>query len=415
MKSLRIALLSLVVLSMVGCSTVIVRRVDMTPPKQSSRTIPEEQLLDVGIVVFESNIPELYDDIIEANITPEVRRAEANWIVNYAKDYLQATGNWGAVRAIPEPSLAVDLLITGGILHSDGERQVLKIKATDSRGVVWFDDIFDARASKYSYEPDVPRDIDPFQTNYRELADKLLEYQESLTPEEILEIRSTTLVRYGKAVVPAAFGDYVVEDKNGRFRLNRLPTLDDPTMSNVRQLLERELVIIDTLDESFDRFAANMDEPYWFWREGSYPVAIAFREERQRSKTRIASGIVAAIVGAYFQRQTGGLREIGGYAGVIAGGTEIVGGVQDRANAKIHQETLHEIGISASQQISPMTIELENATISLQGTFEEQYEKAIEYIRETYQKELGNIPDPDSSTDESTGEGTADEFIQDTE
>jgi len=415
MKTLRIVLLSLVMLSMVGCSTVIVRRVDLTPPKQSSRTIPEDQLLDVGVVVFDSNVPELYDDIIEANITPEVRRAEANWIVNYAKEYLQETGNWGAVRAIPKPSLAVDLLITGGILHSDGESQVLKIKATDSRGVVWFDDVFEARASKYSYEAGVPRDIDPFQTNYRNLSDRLLEYQESLTPEEILEIRSTTLVRYGKDVVPEAFGDYVVRETNGRYRLNRLPTPDDPTMSNVRQLLERELVIIDTLDESFDRFATNMDEPYWFWREQSYPLAIAFREERQRSKTRIASGIVLAIVGAYFQRQTGGLSEVGGYASVIGGGTEILGGVQDRANAKISQEALHEAGISASQQISPMTIELENATITLQGTFEEQYEKAVKYIRETYLKELGHIPDPDSSTDESTGEETTDEFIQDPE
>ena len=415
MKSLRIALLALVVLSMVGCSTVIVRRVDLTPPKQSSRTIPEEQLLDVGVVVFDSNVPELYDDIIEANITPEVRRAEANWIVNYAKEYLQATGNWGAVRAIPSPSLAVDLLITGGILHSDGESQVLQIKATDSRGVVWFDDIFEARASKYSYEAGVPRNIDPFQTNYRELSDKLLEYQESLTPEELLEIRSTTLVRYGKDVVPEAFGDYVLRERNGRYRLNRLPTPDDPTMFNVRQLLERELVIIDTLDESFDRFATNMDEPYWFWREQSYPIAIAFREERQRSKTRIASGIFLAIIGAYFQRQTGGLSEIGGYASVIGGGTEILGGVQDRNTAKLQQERLHEIGTSAAQQISPMTIELENATITLQGSFEEQYEKAVKYIRETYLKELGIIPDPDSSTDESIGEETTDEFIQDLE
>ncbi len=415
MKSLRIALLALAVLSMVGCSTTIVRRVDLTPPKQSSRPIPEDQLLDVGVVVFDSNIPELYDDIIEANITPEIRRAEANWIVNYTKEYLQATGNWGAVRAIPEPSLAVDLLITGAILHSDGESQVLQIKATDSRGVVWFDDIFEARASKYSYEAGVPRNIDPFQTNYRELSDKLLEYQESLTPEEVLEIRSTTLVRYGKDVVPEAFGDYVLQETNGRYRLNRLPTPDDPTMSNVRQLLERELVIIDTLDESFDRFATNMDEPYWIWREQSYPLAIAFREERQRSKTRIASGIVLAVVGAFFQRQTGGLNEIGGYTAVIGGGTEILGGVRNRNDAKLDQERLHEIGISASQQISPMTIELENATITLQGTFEEQYEKAVKYIRETYQRELGNIPDPDSSMDESTGEETTDEFIQDTE
>lgn len=415
MTLLRYALLVLLTLSMLGCSTVTVRRVDLQPPKQSSRTIPEEQLLDVGVVVFDSNIPTLYDDLIEANITPEVRQAEANWVANYTKDYLQATGNWGAVRAIPEPSLVVDILITGRILHSDGERQVLKVKVTDSRGVVWLDEIFEGLASKYSYEPDAPFEIDPFQTSYRELSDKLLAIQESLTVEEILEIRSTTLVRYGKEVVPEAFGDYVVEKKNGRYTLNRMPTPDDPTLANVEQLLERELILIDTLDEYFDRFATDMHEPYRHWRKETYGTAIELREERVRSKTRLTTGVLLAFFGALAQRQSGGLTEIGGYAGVIGGATEILGGIQDRANAKLHQERLQELGISAGQELSPVTIELENATISLQGTYEDQYEKAIKYIRESYQQELGNSPNTGSSTDESSGEETTDEFIQESE
>ena len=415
MKILRIALLALVTLSMLGCSTVIVRRVDMQPPKQTSKTIPEEQLLDVGIVVFDSNIPELYDDIVEANITPEVRRAEANWIANYTKDYLQATGNWGAVRAIPEPSIAVDLLITGGILHSDGERQVLEVIVSDSRGVVWIHEIFETFASKYAYGSDVPIEIDPFQTNFRALSDKMLAYQETLSPEEIHEIRNTTLIRYGKEIVPEAFGDYVTEDANGRFTLNRMPTPDDPTMAKIQQLLERELILIDTLDEYFDVFANGMEEPYRHWREGTYSEAIAKREELQRSKTRLRSGVVIAVLSALAQRQSGSLTEIAGYAGVIGGATEIIGGIQDRANAKVHQERLEELGQSAGQQISPITIQLENATISTKGTYDEQFEKIIKIIRESYQKELGNIPVPDISTDESTEEDTTDEFIQDPE
>lgn len=415
MKILRFTLLTLVTLSMLGCSTIIVRRVDVQPPKQSSEAIPEDQLLDVGIVVYDSNIPELYDDMIEANITPEIRRAESNWIANYTKDYLQATGNWGAVRAIPEPSLAVDLLITGRILHSDGERQVLEINVTDSRGVVWLDEVFEAYASKYVYEPDVPLEIDPFQTNYRSLSDKLLAYQESLSDEDIYEIRNTTLVRYGKEVVPEAFGDYVVQEKNGRYRLNRIPTPDDPTMANVRQLLERELILIDTLDEYFDQFANDMETPYRHWREGTYSEAIAMREELNRSKTRLRSGIVLAVLSALAQRQSGGLTEIAGYAGVIGGATEIIGSVQDRANAVSHRERLQELGSSTGREISPITIQLENSIISTQGTYTEQFEKVIKIIRESYQKELGNIPDPDHSPDESTEEDTTDEFIQEIE
>ena len=415
MKFFHYALIALVTVSMLGCSTVIVRRVDMQPPKQASEPIPEEQLLDVGVVVFDSNIPELYDELIEANITPEVRQAEANWIANYTKDYLQATGNWGAVRAIPEPSLAVDILITGRILHSDGDRQVLEVKVTDSRGVVWLEEVLEGLASKYAYEPGVPYEIDPFQTNYRELSDKMLAYQESLATEDILEIRNTTLVRYGKAVVPEAFGDYVIEEKNGRHTLIRKPTPDDPTMANVAQLLERELILVDTLDEYFDRFANDMHESYWHWRGETYSEAIALREETSRSKTRLTSGILLAVLGALAQRQSGGITEIGGYAGVIGGATEILGGIQDRANAKIHQERLQELGISAGQELSPVTIELENATISLQGTYEEQFEKAIKYIRESFLREQGDNPVTGGSTDELNGEDTTDEFIQDTE
>lgn len=415
MTSLRYALLALLVLSMLGCSTVVVRRVDLQPPEQSNRTIPEEQLLDVGVVVFDSNIPLLYDDLIEANITPEVRQAEANWVANYTKDYLQATGNWGAVRAIPEPSLVVDVLITGRILHSDGERQVLEVRVTDSRGVVWFDEIYEGLASKYSYEPDAPVEIDPFQTNYRVLANTMLAYQESLSVDDILEIRNTTLVRYGKEVVPEAFGDYIIEEKNGRYTLNRIPTRDDPTMANVEQLLDRELFLIDTLDEFFDRFASDMHEPYLHWRKETYGTAIALREERVRSKARLTSGILMAIFGAAAQRQTGGLTEIGGYAAVIGGATEMLGGIQDRANAKLHQERLQELGISAGQELSPVTIELENATISLKGTFQEQYERAIKYVRDRHAQELGINPETGSSTDESSGEKTTDEFIQESE
>lgn len=410
MKVVRVALLALVTLSMLGCSTVIVRRVDMQPPKQASEPIPEDQLLDVGVVVFDPNIPEDYDDIIEANITPEVRRAEANWIANYIKDYLQATGNWGAVRAIPEPSLAVDLLIRGRILHSNGERQVLEINVTDSRGVVWIDEVFDSYASKYSYEPDVPVEIDPFQTNYKTLSNKLLEYQESLSPDVIHEIRMTTLVRYGKEIVPEAFGEYVIEERGGRYTLKRIPSSDDPTMAAVRLLLVREQGVIDQLDEYFDQFANDMEDPYRHWREGTYGEAIAMREELARSKARLRSGIVLAVISALAQRQSGGLTEIAGYAGVIGGATEILGGIQDRANAKVHQERLQELGDGAGREISPMIIQLENSTISTQGTYAEQFERVIEIIRKNYQKELGNIPE-EESPDESIEEDTTDEFI----
>ena len=94
----------------------------MTPPQQADSTVPENLLLDVGVAVFDPNVPEDYDEQIEENIAPEVRRAESNYVAYYLKNLLQSTGNWGAVRVVPRSTNAVDLIVSGSILHSDGER-----------------------------------------------------------------------------------------------------------------------------------------------------------------------------------------------------------------------------------------------------------------------------------------------------
>ena len=63
-----------------GCATQTVRTVDMTPPKQLAQSLPEDQLLDVGISTFIGNIPEDYDERIAKIISPEIRRAEIQYL-----------------------------------------------------------------------------------------------------------------------------------------------------------------------------------------------------------------------------------------------------------------------------------------------------------------------------------------------
>ena len=135
-----------------GCVSETIRTVDMTPPRQSAQIIPEEQLLDVGVAIFEANVPETYDEQIEAMVQPDIRRAEANYIPYVLKNLLQSTGNWGAVRVVPRATHAVDVTVTGKILHSDGEKLVVEMAVEDARGMQWFAGTYETLASKYSYE-----------------------------------------------------------------------------------------------------------------------------------------------------------------------------------------------------------------------------------------------------------------------
>ncbi len=402
-----------------GCVNTTFREVDVAPPRSLGHTLDEENLLDVGVAVFDSNIPQAYDDIVTENITPEVRRAEANFIANYAKDFLQSTGNWGAVRVLPEAAQVVDVLIEGGILHSDGERQVLAVRVVDSRGEVWIETWYETLASKYNYDEDQQNRSDPFRKTYRLIANDMLDFMESLSNEEIQHIRNTTLMRHARELNPDAFGNYVSVDTSGKYELTRLPTSDDPNMRRVLQVLERYLLFVDTLDEHYSNFAANMERPYNSWRKATYSDALALRENRNKSRTRLIAGAMMVLGGAIMQRSSHTPTEYGGYSSVIGGATEILGGIQNLENVRMHASALHEFGVAAAREISPHTIELENSTISLQGTAKEQLSQLKTFLRELYFQDLGLPVEDDDQAQESdthnqaSGEKVTEEFFQD--
>src|SRR6056297_341832 len=182
-------LIGLLVLS--GCVSREVRTVDMTPPERLGYVQAEDDLLDVGVAVFDPNVPESYDEQIERLIQPDIRQAEANYVPYFAKNLLHSTGNWGAVRVVPRPTHAVDVTVSGRILASDGETMEIEATVEDARGEVWFTRRYEALASKYAYDATVPRDIDPFQAIYKNLADDMLAHRQALSEEEVETIRAT--------------------------------------------------------------------------------------------------------------------------------------------------------------------------------------------------------------------------------
>ena len=387
---------ALAVLTVVGgCASHTVRLVDMTPPEQLD-DVPEEMLLDVGVVVFDANVPVAFDDQVARNIAPEVRRAEANFMPYFAKNLLQSTGNWGAVRVVPNETHAVDVTVAGTIVHSDGERMILDVEVHDARGVRWFGSTYEALASKYAYGDTIPPDIDPFQPIYRRLADDMLAYLKTLSPEDVLAIRTAAEMKFAIDLSPDAFEGYVVQTAPGVFDIRRLPAQDDPMLDRVRKVREREYIFIDTLDEYFDSFHARMYPTYQGWRLETYDTAIAYRQQREKVRRKAIAGVVGITAGVLGQAQ--GSTTAARYAGavsIIGGATLAVGAIRDLDKARSHANVLRELGISAEAEISPHTIELENRTLRLQGTVQAQYQELRRILRELYYQELG-LPLPES-------------------
>jgi uncharacterized protein YdeI (BOF family) len=371
-----------------------VRSVDMTQPQSATETVPESLLLDVGVAVFDANVPEDYDQQVEQHISPDVRHAEGVYIAYVLKNTLQGTGNWGAVRVVPRPTNAVDVNLSGEILESDGARLKVAATVTDASGKQWFSRDYEALASKYAYDPSVPPDIDPFQAIYRQIADDMLEYRQQLTAADVSRIRVIAEMKFAQDFAPDAFAGYVQTDKKGHVVVKRLPATDDPMLARVRKVREREYAFIDTLDEYYAEFDRAMRKPYQEWRSSTYSEAIAFRELQAQSRARMLAGTLALIGGVAGEFASDDPNvNAAGWVGVVAGAMTLKSALNKRAEAQIHAEVLQELGASAEAEIAPHSIELENETVRLTGTVDAQYAELRRILRQAYYEELG-LPAP---------------------
>ena len=400
MRILTSAITIVSALALVGCVTESVRTVDMTPPKQFSGIQDEALLLDVGVAVLDPNIPETFDEQVEQLVNPDIRRAEAQFMPYFAKNLLQSTGNWGAVRVVPRATHAVDVTVTGRIVQSDGERLIQAFTVTDARGVVWFTKTYRAEASKYAYSPTVPPDIDPFQANYKQLADDMLAYRESLDEAAVRAIRATAEMRFARDFAPDAFNTHVQSQPDGGFELLRLPAEEDPMLGRVRRVREREYVFIDTLDEYYANYHRQMYGAYQNWRAATYSEAASLRELKAQARSRTWAGVAAigAGVGGIYESDNPFI-DATGLVAIGAGAALIKNAVAKRNEAAMQAEALQELGVAAEGEIMPHTMELENETVRLQGTVDEQYRELRKILRQLYFEDLGlpTPPTPDAS------------------
>src|SRR3954471_23713957 len=111
-------------LVLAGCVTSETKPVPKVAAVQATVHIPEAELLDVGIRVFDPGIPKNIEGDDEAlakkRIYPDLRKAEARYIPTLLRETLEGTAQWGAVRVIPNNAEFVDVIVTGKLVDSNG-------------------------------------------------------------------------------------------------------------------------------------------------------------------------------------------------------------------------------------------------------------------------------------------------------
>ena len=375
-----------VLLLTTACNSTTVVTANSTPARQSTVYMPPELLLDIGILPFAPGIPDSEEALEKERIVPDVRRAESRYIAYQLKDTLERTGNWGAVRVTPEPSSAVDLELTGEIVISDGERLEARVRAEDSRGVVWLDKVYEDNASKYSYDQPIE---DPFQDFYNQIADDLLAYRDRVSTDEITNIRQVSQLTYAASLSEEAFGSYL--DTSGRrVTVNQLPSDSNAMLERVNRIKEREYLFIDTLDDYYGRFYRDMKPSYDEWRYATYDEAVRLRQMKKQARNRLLGGAAMIAGGLYAGSESGTYAGQAASVGVVVGGIgAIKSGLERQKEAEIHEESLRELSQSLGAEIAPHVLDIEGRTIELTGTADAQYEQWRRILKEIYAEETG--------------------------
>ena len=367
-----------------GCATT---KVGPTSILQAPQEIPEDQLLDVGIVVF-STEPMTVEETRKKGTNAEIRKAEQNFLPYHLKSTLQQSSQWGAVRVLPAETDSVDLLITGRILESNGATIQVRIDARDAAGKVWLAKTYEAEATPASYAALQMDEKDAFQDLYNRIANDLAEQRLKLTAQEAKTLRTVSQLRFANRFAPEAYEGYLKKEPGDALAVNRLPAEGDPMMARLLMIREREHLFVDALNQQYESFYARMWPSYESWRKSNLDEQLARQKIERDALIRQVGGallLAGAIAMGAGRREIGPL-EIGM---AIIGGQVIVNGFNVSKQAEMHSESIRELSETFGSEMKPILVEFEGQTYELTGPAEEQFKRWRELLREIYRTETG--------------------------
>ncbi|MEH6589771.1 MAG: hypothetical protein V7746_05935 [Halioglobus sp.] len=330
-----------------------------------SKAVPESALLDVGLVIFDPGIPEDRSTHAKLGIFPDIRKAEARYLPYILRQVLVDTQVWGAVRVLPGPEKSTQLMLTGKILQSDGERLVVAVKATDATGRTWLDKIYHDQASESDYPVAAGRE--PYGDLYRQIANDLMAVQQQLSPADFSAIKNVALLQYAASLSPDAFNGFVAKAEDGTLQAVRLPSADDPMLARVERIQNQEYLFIDNTDEQYQTLYDSMSPTYNLWRQNGREMAI-YKEEYE---ARVAS------------------RDKDGRRGTYAAMSQTYN-VYKRS--KEHEQDLDELAQGFNNEVAPTVMEVEGKVFRLNGTLESQYGEWRSILRSIFALETGLTP-----------------------
>jgi len=376
-----------------GCSVNEVVVAEETKLVVAESPVDEALLIDIGIVEFDAGIPE-NNNPTKTGVFEDIRNAETKYLAYHLKTTLQGTGHWGAVRVIPDRTAFTDVTITGSIEKSDGEYIVINVSVADAAGRHWFDQEYQTQTGMTSYSERRDRRRDPYQKVFNDIANDLHSFVATLPPKQLQQTRQISELQFFGDMAPLAYGEHLVMGEDGLVAINRLPAENDPAVARMRQIRERDRLVVDTLNEHYANFYYGIAIPYRSWRKNARQESINFREAKRSARMQALVGVVVLAGSLALDTDSSnrrsrnvnrGLQNMGIYEGM----NRIMGGIRQNSEANMHIDAIAELSESFGTEAAPMVVSVEGQERRLTGTAAAQYESWRKLLREIYKAETG--------------------------
>ncbi|MEM8816639.1 MAG: hypothetical protein AAGE85_12510 [Pseudomonadota bacterium] len=391
---------ALALLAAQGCSVNEVVTAEETELVVAATPVDEALLLDIGIVEFEDGIPE-DNDPAETGVYGEIREAEARYLPYHLKATLQGTGHWGAVRVVPSRAAYTDVVISGGVAKSDGEFITLDVRVEDATGELWYEKEYETQTGISSYSSTRDRRKDPYQKVFNDIANDLQAYVAELDGGRVTRIRQVSELQFFADMSPQPYAEFLSTDEDGIISLVRLPAEGDPAVDRMRQIRERDRLVIDTLNEHYANFYYGIAIPYHAWRKTAREESVNYRQVRRSGTMRALMGVVVLAGSLAMETDNSSSRSVRRTKrslqaiGVSQGIEQIFAGFSRRSEATLHAEAIKELSESFGSEAAPMLVNVEGETRRLTGTAAAQYESWRRLLRQIYEAETGFPGDVD--------------------
>jgi hypothetical protein len=415
-------LLSLALLaSLTGCMVNETRPLPKINAVQAQTQIPEDELLDVAVRPFDAGVPadiaKDEDALAKRRIYPEIRQAESRYLATMLRSTLESSGQWGAVRVVPENVEFVDVLVSGKILESTGSRLAVEVSVADSTGRTWIKSKrYESIADLGSYKTNAAmKQRDPFQNVYSQIANDMVAARDTLLADDRRDIRRMTDLRFANDLAPQAMQGYLAKDDQGMWKIARLPADNDPIATRINRIHERDASVVDTVNGYYANFSDQMRDSYGGWRRASSEEIEKEQRARNKARTRTFLGAAAVLASVFVPGQCTStdyncrrIESAARTAGAIGGTAAVLSGLKKYSDARVHAQSLKELSQSFQAEVAPQVVDVEGRTLRLTGSAEEQYREWRELLRQLYLEETGGVreaegPAPGAATPAESG------------